>query len=30
MRLFEKGRRWWEIGTEQYGHVVLLQVEHNV
>ena len=26
-RLFEKGRRWYEIGSDQYGDVLLLQVK---
>lgn len=26
IRLFEKARRWYEIGSDEYGDVCLLQV----
>lgn len=26
IRLFEKARRWYDMGTDEYGDVVLLQV----
>ena len=30
-RLFEKGRRWYEVGTDKYGDILLLQViYHNL
>ncbi len=28
-RLFEKARRWYEIGSEPYGNVLLLQVKNQ-
>lgn len=26
IRLFEKARRWYDLGTDEYGDVLLLQV----
>ena len=30
VRLFEKARRWYEVGTDEYGDVCLLQVSKRV
>lgn len=30
MRLFEKGRRWFEPGSKDYGRVLVLQVSYGL